>query len=366
MNVALFVPGGVDRSGVDRVTPALLWLIERLARNHNVHVFALHQDDLPGEWTLVGAAVHGIGTAHGRRRRLLAAFNRYDSKHRFDVIHAFGGGPGVYGAIVARLRRRPLLLQITGGELASLPDLEYGSWRTRRSRVAMSFAARTAHVVTVASEPMRRLAESRGIAAQVVPLGVALDAWSPCPPKLRHDRSCARLLHVADINRVKDHLTMLGAARWLRDSGVEFQLDFAGVDTLGGAVQKIGHDLGLNDVINWHGRISRGAVRKLVEDAHLLVLSSRHEAGPLAVLEAAVAGVPTVGTSVGHIAEWEPHAAKAVALGNSALLGAAIASLLADEPARMAMAREAQARAIQIDADYTAERFQQLYQSMIA
>ncbi len=38
-----------------------------------------------------------------------------------------------------------------------------------------------------------------------------------------------------------------------------------------------------------------------------MIISSRHEAGPLAVLEAAVKGVPTVGTAVGHIAEWAPQ-----------------------------------------------------------
>ena len=36
--------------------------------------------------------------------------------------------------------------------------------------------------------------------------------------------------------------------------------------------------------------------------ADLFWLTSRHEAGPVAVLEAAVAGVPTVGTAVGQVA----------------------------------------------------------------
>jgi hypothetical protein len=40
-----------------------------------------------------------------------------------------------------------------------------------------------------------------------------------------------------------------------------------------------------------------------------MVVSSRHEAGPVAVLAAAVAGVPTIGTCVGHIAERAPSAA---------------------------------------------------------
>lgn len=366
MNIALFVPGGVDRSGIERVTPALLWLIERLTQRHTVHVFALHQEEEPGEWMLSGAHVHSMGTKRGRRRRLSSSFTRHHRHHRFDVIHAFGGGPGVYAALMARLHRRPLLLQLTGGELVSLPELAYGSWRTRRGRMAIGFAARNARVVTVASEPMRRLAESREIAAEVVPLGVALDAWPVRAPAPRDPGSRVRLLHIADINPVKDHRTVLHAALWLRDAALDFQIDFAGVDTLDGSVQAAASDLGLSGVTRWHGRLGRGRLRELVEDSDVLVLTSRHEAGPLAVLEAAVAGVPTVGTAVGHIAELAPDAAIAVSCGDSAAIAASILSLVADEPARVAMAIEAQKRAIERDADYTVRRFEQLYQSMLA
>ena len=366
MNIALVVAGGVDRSGTERVTPALLWQIERLAGRHEAHVFALHQDTEPGEWTLRGAHVHSIGTRTGRRRRFLASFATHHARHRFDVIHAFGGGPGFYAAFLSRAHRRPLLLQLTGGELASIPDIEYGSWRTRRGRMALRFAARSARVVTVASEPMQRLAESRGIDAEIVPLGVALDDWPPRPPVTRNAGSPARLLQVADINRVKDHRTMLATARGLRDAGVDFRLDFAGVDTLDGTIQRAAGDMGLHGVVSWHGHMERKPLRALVENSDLLVLTSRHEAGPLVVLEAAIAGVPTVGTAVGHIAEWAPHAAVSVPCGDAVAMSSAISSLLENEPERIALATEAQRRAIQHDADYTVDRFEQLYQSMLA
>ena len=66
MKIALVVPGGVDASGTDRVIPAFVWLIERLARRHVVHVFAMHQSPEPANWTLFGADVHNIGTTPGR------------------------------------------------------------------------------------------------------------------------------------------------------------------------------------------------------------------------------------------------------------------------------------------------------------
>ena len=43
MKIGFVVLGGVDRGGEYRVTPCLLWLLERLAREHEVHVYALQQ-----------------------------------------------------------------------------------------------------------------------------------------------------------------------------------------------------------------------------------------------------------------------------------------------------------------------------------
>ena len=46
--------------------------------------------------------------------------------------------------------------------------------------------------------------------------------------------------------------------------------------------------------------------------ADLLLVTSRREAVPIALLEAAVARVPAVGTAVGHLVEWSPYACHAV------------------------------------------------------
>ena len=119
-------------------------------------------------------------------------------------------------------------------------------------------------------------------------------------------------MHVASLNRVKDQGTLLRALRVLADRGRDFHLDVIGEDTLGGETQALAAELGVAERIRFHGFLPQREVRRVVEAAHVAVVSSRHEAGPLVVLEAAAAGVPTVGTAVGHIAEWSPQAAIAV------------------------------------------------------
>ena len=64
-----------------------------------------------------------------------------------------------------------------------------------------------------------------------VVLGVALDRWPVRTPRDRDLRRPVRLLHVSDVRPVKDHSTLLEAARLLRERGRPFELHLAGFDT---------------------------------------------------------------------------------------------------------------------------------------
>jgi glycosyltransferase involved in cell wall biosynthesis len=165
---------------------------------------------------------------------------------------------------------------------------------------------------------------------------------------------------------VKDHRTLLAAAALLHGRDKRFELHLAGYDTTGGAMQRSDAARSVAGVTRWRGVLGRDALHALMRESDLLIHSSRHEAGPVAVLEAAVAGVPTVGSAVGHVAEWAPDAAVAVPAGDPDALAGAIAALLEDEPRRLRLAGEAQRRAVAIDADFTAASFERLYADVLA
>jgi glycosyltransferase involved in cell wall biosynthesis len=366
MKVAMVVPGGVDASGTDRVIPAFTWLIERLARRHDVHVFALHQQPEPAEWELLGAAVHNIGSVGPYRRRFLS---RFAAEHRgspFDVVHALFGRAGAFAAVAGWRHRLPVLLHLAGDELVALDDIGYGSQGTSRGRLVNRLALAGARHVTVATPYMRELAAGFGVIAEVLPLGVALDRWPARAPRAREAGRRARLLHIGDLRPVKDQAMLLAAALRLRDMGVDFELHVAGLDTIGGELQRSAAARSLGEIVRWHGLLGRATLRSLVDESDLLLMTSRHEAGPLAVLEAAVAGVPTVGTAVGHVDELAPHAAVAVPVSDADAMARAVAALLDDEPRRMALAHQAQRRATEHDAERTAARFERLYEEITA
>jgi glycosyltransferase involved in cell wall biosynthesis len=361
MRVALVVPGGVDRTGEYRVIPALLALLSRLARAHDVQVFALAQEAQAGEWQLAGAHIHNIGSPHTRIRAVRAILARH-RRSPFDLVHAiWSGACGQVAVAAGALLRIPSVVHVAGGEVVALPEIGYGGALTWRGRVREQITLRTACTVTAASAPIVAALAALGVRAQRVPLGVDLSVWPPREPVRRDPGKSARLIHVASLNRVKDQPTLLQALAALRRVGVECHLDIVGEDTLAGEAQALARELGLPDRVAFHGFLPQRLLRPLVEAAHVLVVSSRHETGPLVTLEAAVAGVPTVGTSVGHIAEWAPQAAVAVPVADAAALARAIARLLADEELRLCIARAALQRAVLEDADHTARTFQAIY-----
>lgn len=360
MKIAMVVPGGVDRSGEARIIPALLSLVERLARDHELHVFALRQERAPGSWELRGARVHNAGAGFSAAR----ASAQLLREHRvapFDVVQSiFAGSCGLIAVEAARWLGCPACVHLAGGELVALADIGYGGRLGLKGRWMNDWSLRRAHCVTAASRPMIESAATLGIHARRVPLGVDLASWPLLEPRRREARP-ARLIHVASLNRVKDHATLFGALRVLVEQGRDFHVDIVGEDVLGGVVQALARREGLGSRLTFHGFLTQRQMRPLMEAAHLNLISSRHEAGPLVVLEAAVAGVPTVGTAVGHLLEWAPHAATAVPVMQPALLAAAIAQLLDDEPLRLAKAQAAARLALAEDADCTARQFMEIY-----
>ncbi len=364
MKIALVVPGGVDRSGEYRVIPALLGLIRRLAAVHDVHVFALSQEPGPGEWRLEGAHVHNVGVARTRPRAVRAILREHRTAP-FHVVHSiWSGAPGTVAVAAARLLGLPSVVHVAGVELIALPDIACGGRRTWRGRLREAMVLREASMVTAASAPMVEAVTSLGRNAVRVPLGVDLDTWASRPPRRRAGSGPARLIHVASLNPVKDQETLLRAMAALATAGVDFRLDVVGEDTLGGQLQRLSQTLGLADRVLFHGFQTRQRLRPLVEAADLMVVSSRHEAGPLVVLEAAAVGVPTVGTCVGHIAEWAPSAAVSVGIADWQDLAVSIRRLIEDENLRLRIARHAWQRATAEDADFTAARFQGIYDEL--
>lgn len=366
MKLALVVPGGVDPGGERRVIPALLALIERLAQQHEVHVFALRQEKWSATWKLRGAHVHNIGDGWTRVRAVRAIIAEHRAS-RFDIVQSvFSGACGLVAVSAARLLGIPSVVHVAGGEPVNMPEIRFGGRLTWRGRCQEAVVMAGATAVTAASDPELELLSILGVGARRVPLGVDhIRDWPAREPVARRFGEPARLIHVGSLNRVKDQATLLRAFARLAADHPEARLDIIGEDTLGGQMQRLALALGLAGRVRFHGFLTQRQLHPLMRQAHVSVISSRHEAGPLTLLEAAAVGVPTVGTAVGHVVEWAPEAALAVPVGDSERLAAALHELLTDEVLRLRLARAAWQWALREDADYTAACFERLHAELL-
>ena len=365
MRIGLIVAGGFDRSGQERVTPSLLWLVERLARRHDVHVFVLHYYADPCSYPLLGATVHDIGRVEGppgirRQRRRHRLSGAIDAHGPFDLIHAYQGIPAATAAPIARRLRVPMVVTLDSGELIAIDDIAYGLQRRWRDRSAVAAAIRAAAQVTSCTRYMARMVHpglSRAPAA-LIPIGIDPMCF---PLAQRVDGPPWRLLRVASINAVKDYPTLLHAIAAIIGRGIDIHLDVVGEDTMKGAAQALTRELGVQSRVTYHGFQPTGSLAAFYAGAHLHLVTSRHEAAGVVVLEAAATGLPTAGTAVGYVADWAGEGAVAVPVRDPAALADAVVDLLADPQRRANVAAAARAWTMAHDADWTAAQFGEIY-----
>jgi len=372
MRIGLVVTGGVDRSGRERVVPSLLWLVEQLARRHDVHVFALHYYPEACVYPLRGATIHDLGRVDGPpglrlfriQRRLAAAVAALAAGGRIDVLHAYWAIPaGAAAASVGRRAGIPVVATFDSGELVALDDIGYGLQRRWADRRTVGGILQRAARVTVTTGFMKQMASAIAPAARVdvVPIGIDLAEF---PLRQRPEGPPWRLLRVASLNRVKDYPMLLRALARLIPILPGIHLDVVGEDTVDGSVQELARTLGVDAHMTFHGFQPTAALASFYARAHLHVVSSRHEAAGIVVLEAAASGVPTVGTRVGFLADWAPESVErgvAVPVGDDAALAQAVVDLVSDRPRREQIAANAREWAVAHDAEWTARQFERIY-----
>src|SRR3954469_4907538 len=366
VRMAWIVAGGADESGVERVTPSLLWQIERLARRHDLHVYVLRYHNQPRTYRLLGATVHDLGRPEGLRRQYAATLDAVRRNGRPDVLHGMLALPaGVVASAVGRRLRVPSIVTCDSGEFVGIDDIGYGAQRSVRQRWAVRAMTRLATRVAVCTEYQARLAGPGGVPPLVLPIGVDVARFHPPAAPLAEGPPW-QLLSVGSLNRVKDQQTLLAAFARLLRAGVDALLDIAGEDTGGGAVPREAARLGVAERVTFHGAVPSAALARLYQRAHVFVLSSRHEGGPVVALEAAASGVPIVGTAVGYVADWDGARAIAVPPKSPVPLADAIAGLLADPARRARLAASAREWALHHDADWTAGEFERLCERLAA
>jgi glycosyltransferase involved in cell wall biosynthesis len=210
---------------------------------------------------------------------------------------------------------------------------------------------------------MQARIRSHGAGARLIPFGIDVDRYAG--PVARPDAKPFQLLHVGTLCAVKGQLSLLRATRLLLDRGVDVELHVVGWDDWDGTIQREALRLELGRRVTFHGWKTREELRRLHLAAHVFVMASIDDVAPVAVLEAAAAGLPIVGTDVGFIADWAPDMAVKTPVGDAVALARALETVLSDRPLREELAGRAQSWVRQ-HADLNADdAFMALYRELL-
>ncbi|GAB4126043.1 MAG: glycosyltransferase family 4 protein [Roseiflexaceae bacterium] len=337
MRIGLIVPG-FSADADDWCIPALRQLAIALAAEHDLQILTLRYPHRRHTYSLFGSTITALGSA--TRSGLasiplwvdaLQAIARLHRQHRFDLLHAFWASEaGALAALAGRILRIPSLINLAGGELANLPAIGYGGRLVRSERLKVAIALRlgSQHAAgsAYACAMVERLTQRP---CHELPLGIDSELFHPAEPSANTaSNQSPRLVQVASLLPVKGQEVLIAALAQVRDQGLPFCCELIGSGPCEDALRAQIEQLGLTGQIQIRGFFPHDALPALYQGATAFVLSSYHEAQCMALIEAAACGVPTIGSAVGVLPEFAPHAAIATPPGDATALATAITTLL--------------------------------------
>lgn len=259
--------------------------------------------------------------------------------------------------LLARALRRRAVLHVHSGAT------EIASFAASRGRLSLAlfraaFGAADA-VLAVSAASGAALEAGYGIAG----VGVVPNAAPSVPPFERPPVEPVRVAYLGGFaNPAKGGDVLLEALEGL--GGAPLRLTMAGP----GELPPAGEALVAREVaVEWAGWLGPEEKDALLREAEVLVMPSRSEGLPMALLEAMAYGMAAVATEVGGIPEVVDDGVDGLLVPSEdpAALTAALTGLAADPECRRRLGAAARARAEALDADEVAGRLGSLYASLL-
>ncbi len=148
---------------------------------------------------------------------------------------------------------------------------------------------------------------------------------------------------VARLVPIKAHEVFLAAAVRVRATHPDVRFLIVGDGELRSALEQRVATLGLGDAVRFLGW--RADLDRLYADLDVVVLTSRNEGSPVALIEAMAAGVPVVSTDVGGVADVVRHGDTGwlAPMDDDAAIAAHVVTVLGDRAAARAMGQRGRA-----------------------
>jgi len=317
-----------------------------------------------------GRGVHLVGShlaVPGLRLDLRAVGELRSEMTRWKphVVHAHGGE--AFKSVAAAGIHLPV--PVLYRKIGSAPPWIRSGIRLRAHRRLLSRADR---IVAVAESVKRELISLFGVREEqvvVVPRGVDPSRLRPIRPRIDVRRElgieadASVVLSLGALNWEKDPLTHLRITLPELSSGRLVHV-FAGDGPLRAELASAVTQAGVNDGVRVLG--SRSDIGDLLGASDMLLLASRTEGMPGCLIEAGMAGLPSVAFDVAGVTEVVSHERSGFVLPVGDLEGmrGALRALASDPSRRATMGDEARRRCERFDIAHVARRYEEVYLQM--
>ena len=282
---------------------------------------SMHAPIIPGELKELGARVQFFPAKRILDPVRFIRLTRFLRQEQFDIIHTHLLTANILGGLAGRMLELPVIstLHSTGKNprYANYARDQLETWSLRRVN----------RVVAVGESVNDVFAPILGRSLDIVPNGVT-DRVVLSPPErdalrkeLTGDASRPILIGVGNLLPDKYFEDMLTAFSYIHERLPSAALVIAGIGKLGEALRAQCERLCLTDHVFWLG--VRGDIPRLMAASDIYISSSKREGLAIAMLEASMAALPIVVTSVGE-------APRVLANGRGVLVPPQKPQLLAD------------------------------------
>jgi glycosyltransferase involved in cell wall biosynthesis len=259
------------------------------------------------------------------------------------IVHTHTAKAGALGRAAALLagRRRPVIVHTYHGHVLEGyfgPAVTAGYRAVERGLAR--FSDRLVGVSQATVDDLVRLRVAPPERFTVIPLGLELDRFLSLEPRPDPGDGDAVALYTGRLVPIKRVELLLRALARARAGGARLSLVVLGDGELRAGLERLAAQLGIAGAVSFLGY--RDDVLDHLAAADMAVLSSANEGTPVALIEAAAAGRPLVGTRVGGVADVVgPGTGLLVESGDEEQLASALSRLAADRELRLAMGARA-------------------------
>lgn len=338
------------------------------AAGHTVHVAAPAGSDVAQAARDLGLEVHEIPLAGPLHPLLdpiaIGSIRRIVRAGEFDLLHAHGFKAGLVGRLGARLAGRRggarIPVVVTAHNHVLFREDTPASTKSRYRAVERSLSGLVARYIAVSESIARELTQGYGLPAEKV--AVVYNGVEPARFLAPQDRTATR----AELGVASPEVVLVGlAARFsaqkglrhlvaavpamreaLQAEGRELVVVIGGSGPLEGELREAAVAAGASGSLRWPGHVPD--MPRFLSALDVYVSPAETEALGIALIEAALAGVPTVATNVGGVPEvvLDGETGVLVAPRDPAALAAGVLGLLRDPKVAQALAGAARERCL--------------------